>query len=152
MAKKEDSIIKSENTDLSSKKEEESVEKTPIKKEEPKKDNQAIIYAVIGPDGNTIYSQKIVNTVPMSVEDLLIQSGLDLDVRNGFINGISGIQNEGMSGWVFEVNNAPLMVPASEYIVNPTDQIKWKYVDFSKMMQPQTEEMQMEEPMVGRSR
>ena len=85
----------------------------------------------------------------MTVQDLLIQSGLDLDMSNGFINGISGIKNEGMSGWVFEVNNAPVMMPASEYIVNPQDQIRWKYIDFSKMMFNEHEQ-DLGEPVSGR--
>ena len=38
-----------------------------------------------------------------------------------------------MSGWVFEVNNAPIMVSASDYIINPSDQITWKYINFAEM-------------------
>ena len=38
-----------------------------------------------------------------------------------------------MSGWVYEVNNMPIMVSSSDYIVNPNETITWKYVDFSKI-------------------
>ena len=45
-----------------------------------------------------------------------------------------------MSGWVFEVNNAPVMVSAADYIINPNEQITWKYIDFSKQnIEEQTE-------------
>lgn len=114
------------------------------KKEKTKeKKNQRIIYAVISPTGEVLYNQRITNLEPMTVEELLMQSGLDINVTNGFINGICGISNEGMSGWVFEVNNAPVMVPANQYIVNPSDQITWKYIDFSVMMEPEATNTQV---------
>ena len=66
---------------------------------------------------------------------MLIQSGLEINNSNGFIESINGIKNQGMAGWVFEVNNIPIMVSAAEYVINPSDQITWKYVDFSEMME-----------------
>ena len=110
---------------------------------EPK--DQSIIYIVESPTGEILYKKKLINVQPLTVVDLLLQSGLEIVQTKGFINSINGIQNEGMSGWVFEVNNAPIMVPASEYIINPTDQITWKYVDFSKMMQEENENIKEEE-------
>ena len=70
---------------------------------------------------------------PISVEDLLLQTGLNITNLNGFIESINGISNHGMSGWVYEINKASVMVSASDYIVNPNETIIWKYVDFSKL-------------------
>ena len=103
------------------------------------KEEQKIFYTVISPTGEVIYNKIFVNEKPISVEELLLKSGLTVIDSNGFVESIEGFKNEGMSGWVFEVNNAPIMVPASEYIVNPCDKITWKYVDFSKMIENETD-------------
>jgi len=123
--------------------------KKEIKQEEPKKEQkeepkiQEMVYQVVSPEGEVLYTKSLENQQPMTVEQILMQSGLNINNSKGFIEGINGINNEGMSGWVFEVNNAPVMVSAAEYVVNPTDQITWKYVDFSKFMS--------EEPVVESS-
>ena len=70
---------------------------------------------------------------PISVEELLLQTGLDINNSNGFIESINGIYNQGMAGWVYEVNDMPVMVSASDYIVKQNEKITWKYVDFSKI-------------------
>ena len=112
-------------------------------KEEGKEENpnentpQTISYTVLLPDNKVLYHKQVTCDKPMTVIDFLLQTGINIDRKENFIQSINGISNQGMSGWVFEVNNAPVMVPASEYIMNPNEQITWKYVDFSKMAQPE---------------
>ena len=110
------------------------VEQTKTNQKEEIIEGQKIIYTVLSPDEEVLYHQEITIKNPVTIEQLLEQSGLMINNKDGFIESINGIKNEGMSGWVFEVNNVPVMVSASEYIVNPNEQITWKYVDFSKMM------------------
>jgi len=117
-------IEKNNKYDEDSRKEDEELEK---------KENQSIAYTIISPTNEILYHKEIKCKSPMSVIDLLIQSGLEVNNSNNFIESIGGISNEGMSGWIFEVNSAPVMVPASEYIVSPNEQIVWKYIDFSKV-------------------
>ena len=105
-----------------------------IEKTKEEKMQQNISYSIVSPDNDILYHVEITNSNPMTVEELLLQSGLEINNANGFVESINGIENKGMSGWVFEVNNLPVMVPASKYVINPSDQITWKYVDFSKMM------------------
>lgn len=111
------------------------------KKQEEQKDKsekadkpiaQTITYTVVSPNKEVLYNKQLNFEKPISVQDLLLQSGLIVNNTNGFIESINGISNKDMSGWVFEVNDVPVMVSASEYIINPNDQITWKYVDFSK--------------------
>ena len=112
------------------------------KKQEEQKDKnekvdkpiaQTITYTVVSPNKEVLYNKQLNFEKPISVQDLLLQSGLIVNNTNDFIESINGISNKGMSGWVFEVNDVPVMVSASEYIINPNDQITWKYVDFSKI-------------------
>ena len=112
----------------------EEIEELDEEKEE-KEEEQNISYTIISPDNEVLYHVEIINETPITVEDMLIQSGLEINNSNGFIESINGIKNQGMAGWVFEVNNIPIMVSAAEYVINPSDQITWKYVDFSEMME-----------------
>ena len=107
--------------------------KVGVKEKKPKEEIQTISYTVVSPTNEVLYHKEITSANSISVEDLLIQSGLDINNSNGFIESINGISNQKMAGWVFEVNNAPVMVSAADYIINPNEQITWKYVDFSKM-------------------
>ena len=122
------------------------------KKEEKKEDSkekdkkQKIGYTVLSPKGGVLYHKEITNYQPLTVEALLIQSGLKINNSLGFIESIEGIKNEGMSGWVFEVNDMPVMVSASEYVINPEDQITWKYVDFSKVDEKSSEKESIVSP------
>lgn len=117
-----------------------SIENLSKKSEEQKENNkkidkpiaQTITYTVVSPNKEILYNKQLNFEKPISVQDLLLQSGLIVNNTNGFIESINGISNKDMSGWVFEVNDVPVMVSASEYIINPNDQITWKYVDFSK--------------------
>ncbi len=95
--------------------------------------SQIISYTIILPTGEILYHKEQMLINPISVEELLLQTGLDINNSNGFIESINGIFNQGMSGWVYEVNNMPIMVSSSDYIVNPNETITWKYVDFSKI-------------------
>ena len=112
--------------------------KTNQEQKENKKDNykqrenQEIKFSIILPNNEVIYQQSITNYMPMTVEELLMQTGLTINNTDGLIKSIEGIENKDMSGWVFEVNQAPVMIPASEYIINPNEQITWRYIDFSK--------------------
>ena len=109
--------------------------------EEKKEGNQTITYTVLSPTNEVIYNKEITCKEPITVEQLLLNSGLEINNSSGFIESINGISNEGMSGWIFEVNNAPVMVSAADYIINPNEQITWKYINFSKMnIEEQTEE------------
>lgn len=112
------------------------------KKQEEQKDKndkadkpiaQTITYTVVSQNNEVLYNKQLNFEKPISVQDLLLQSGLIVNNTNGFIESINGISNKDMSGWVFEVNDVPVMISASEYIINPNDQITWKYVDFSKI-------------------
>ena len=104
-----------------------------IREEVKKEDNnQSIKYTILSPTNEVLYHKELSLKEPITVADLLINSGLDIINTQGFIESINGISNKGMSGWVFEVNNTPVMVSASEYIINPNEQITWKYIDFSK--------------------
>jgi len=95
--------------------------------------HQNISYSIVSPTGEMLYKANVKLKNPVTVLDLLLNSGLDIKKCEGFIKGIAGINNQGMAGWVFEVNDVPVMVSASEFIVNADDHIKWKYVDFSKI-------------------
>ena len=103
-------------------------------------DTQKIVFTVVSPNGEILYNRVIMNTMPMTVEQLLKKTGLPIKDDLGFVESIAGINNQGMSGWVFEVNGAPVMVSAADYIVNPEDQITWKYINFTPIDLPLEEE------------
>ena len=104
---------------------------------------QKITFTVVSPNGEILYSKVVKNSMPMSVEELLKRTGLPIINSQGFIESIAGINNQGMSGWVYEVNGAPVMISASDYIVNPEDQITWKYISFAPIDLPLEEEMEV---------
>ena len=93
---------------------------------------QRIVFSVITETGEVIYNRVIINTKPMTVEELLKKTGLPvLESSNGFVESIAGFENNNNSHWwVYEVNGAPVMEAASDYIVSPEDQITWKYMYF----------------------
>ena len=123
------------------KKEEVKEEKPKVEEIQTQEENQTITYTVLSPTNEIIYNREITCKEPITVEQLLLNSGLEINNSKGFIESINGISNEGMSGWVFEVNNSPVMVSAADYIINPNEQITWKYIDFSKMnIEEQTED------------
>ena len=68
------------------------------------------------------------------LKKICAEQKIPVDDSNGYVKGINGIYEKScgdMSGWVYEVNNEPIM---TEYIVSEGDLITWKYVcDFSKL-------------------
>lgn len=65
--------------------------------------------------------------------DLLKETGLDVDYTEYdfgvFINAIEGIENdeEKSMNWMYYVNGEKAEIGAGEYIVEPDDNIEWKY-------------------------
>lgn len=104
---------------------------------------QRITFTVVLPTGEVLYSKVILNSTPMTVEELLKKTGLPIKDDLGFIESIAGINNQGMSGWVYEVNGAPIMVSASDYVVNPEDEITWKYINFDPIDLPLEEDQNL---------
>ena len=114
---------------------------------------QKISFTVLSPTGQVLFSKVIRNSVPMTPYIFLKMTGLPIiESSEGFIQSIAGINNAGMSGWVYEVNGSPIMASATDYVINPEDQITWKYVSFEPIDLPleETDEMTMdvmEEPI-----
>lgn len=105
---------------------------------------QKITFTVVLPNGQLLYNKVILNSSPMTVVELLKKTGLPIKDDLGFIESIAGINNQGMSGWVYEVNGSPIMISASDYVVNPEDEITWKYVNFAPIDLPLEEEQKFE--------
>lgn len=143
-----------EKQEISLKKKETTINKIEeiIDEKKEKENQQSINYTILSPTNEVLYHVEIINEAPITVEEMLIQSGLEINNSNGFIESINGIENKGMSGWVFEVNNFPIMVSAAEYVINPSDQITWKYVDFSKMMEKDNIEKDNSKPLTKQNR
>ncbi len=68
------------------------------------------------------------------LKKICAEQKIPVDDSNGYVKGINGIYEKScgdMSGWVYEVNNEPIM---TEYTVSEGDLISWKYIcDFSKL-------------------
>ena len=96
---------------------------------------QKIRYTVLSPSGKVIFNSTIDNYIPMTVSEYLARTGLQVETdENDFVQSINDIKSEGMMGWVFLVNGKFLPIPADQYIINPEDEITWKYVDGTSLM------------------
>lgn len=129
-------------------------------KKEPEKQGQRVTFTIVGPDGRVLYSNVITNDMPLSVMDILLKTGLPLNIEFGnFITSINGINNTNYvpgsnnnSGWVYEVNNAKVNLASNEYIAKENDSIVWKYVNLDKFFVSEEPELTEEESIGGKTR
>ncbi|MDK2881404.1 MAG: hypothetical protein PWQ99_1179 [Clostridia bacterium] len=91
--------------------------------------------AIVGRNGELIFGPSAVNIskdsphgyTPLGALDA---SGVDYTVSaeySGFVEAISGQANEGMSGWMFTVNDTVPSVGADQYDLKDGDRIIWYY-------------------------
>lgn len=91
--------------------------------------------AIVGRNGELIFGPSTVNIskdsphgyTPLGALDA---SGVDYNLSakfEGFVEAICGQANEGMSGWLFVVNNTVPSVGADQYTLKDGDRIIWYY-------------------------
>ena len=48
-----------------------------------------------------------------------------------YVVSINGVEATGDSGWVFEVNDEPIMVPAGQAMLKDGDEVSWEFTTWS---------------------
>lgn len=84
-------------------------------------------------DDQTYFDEVVTIGEGSTALDVLQATGLELDVQNGeyglFVNGVNGVETEGMKGWVYTVNGEQVQTAADQTYLNDGDTVEWTYID-----------------------
>jgi len=95
-------------------------------------DNIKVYIAVVGSDGELLYSPRWVTVDPddpygLTAVGALDATGLSWSYSSGLVNEIEGQSNESMNGWMCKINEDPLSISAFESEVEQDDEVIWWY-------------------------
>ena len=110
--------------------------KVEVKHTEKQKTPQTITYTVISPTGEILYNNLATISEPMTIQDMIIKTGLPITIEEkstNLLTSINGFKNYTLSesvygGWIFEVNGKWCNQAMNQYIMQPNDVITWKYL------------------------
>ncbi len=95
-------------------------------------DNIKIYIAVVGSDGELLFSPQRVTMDPddtygLTAVGALDATGLSWSYTTGLVTDIEGQSNENMNGWMCKISDVPLSISAFESEVEPGDEVIWWY-------------------------
>ncbi|WP_049754087.1 S-layer homology domain-containing protein [Heliomicrobium modesticaldum] len=98
----------------------------------PQDDTADVYVAVIGRSGERLFGPAAVKVSlkgrwGMTVLGALERTGLHYADRGGFVTSIAGQANQGMSGWMYKVNEVTPMAAAKDQAVKSGDEVIWWY-------------------------
>lgn len=106
--------------------------------------------AVVGKSGERLFGPDYVQVSAegrwgLTALGALDATGLDYKMSNrweGFVEEIAGQANEGMSGWMYKVNDTLPVVAAKDYVIKAGDRVIWWYSTDMSSSGPTWEDLQ----------
>lgn len=99
---------------------------------DPQGDSAEVNVAVIGPAGEKLFGPATVTVRRdgrwgMTALGTLEGASVSYTERSGFVTAIAGQSNQGLSGWMFKVNNVTPMMAAKDKAIKGGDKVIWWY-------------------------